>query len=168
MTDDSLLSEYDVESALSIAYVHAIAGHAGYTCGPPPGEDRDSVDLQVAAGGRMRPKIDIQLKACINFNMLRSGAFSYQLKAKNYNDLRLATQTPRILVILSLPRNRDEWLRTSTDNLVIRKSAYWVSLRDMPEVTTESVALRVPSTNVFDVPTLQRLMEQSRSGRIIG
>lgn len=168
MSDDALLSEYDVESALSIAYVHAIAGHAGYTCGPPPGEDRDSIDIQVSAGGRMRPKIDIQLKACINFKKLQSGEFSYPLKAKNYNDLREVTQTPRILVVLDLPREREEWLLTSTDNLVIRKSAYWVSLRDKPEAQTESISVRIPSTNVFDVPTLKLLMEQSRSGRIIG
>jgi len=116
----------------------------------------------------MRPKIDIQLKASINLSQLQTGDFSYQLKAKNYNDLREVTQTPRILVVLSLPRDREEWLLTSPDNLVIRKSAYWVSLRDFPEITNSSVAVRIPAANVFNVATLQRLMEQSRSGRITG
>ena len=51
MSDDGLLSYGDVESALSIAYVQAIAAQAGYTCGEPPGPDRDSVDIQIGAGG---------------------------------------------------------------------------------------------------------------------
>jgi hypothetical protein len=38
--EDALPPDSDVESALSIAYVHAIAGHAGYTCGEPPRPDR--------------------------------------------------------------------------------------------------------------------------------
>lgn len=65
--DDKLLSDHDVESALSFSYVRAIASHAGSTCGEPPGPDRDGVDIQISTGGAMRPKLDLQLKSSIQF-----------------------------------------------------------------------------------------------------
>jgi hypothetical protein len=166
MNEDTLLHDDDVESALSIAYVHAIAAHAGYTCGEPPGPDRDSVDIQIAAGGAMRPKLDLQLKAT---TLLADAgdSFSYKLKIKNYNDLRIETQTPRLLVVLDLPRNREEWLRVTVEELIIRRAAYWISLRGRPNVdNSASVTIRLPKQNIFDVSALGALMEQSRQGRI--
>jgi hypothetical protein len=166
MTDDGLLTEGDVESALSIAYVQAIAAEAGYTCGEPPGPDRDSVDLQVSAGGAMRPKLDLQLKATVRLTR-HSDAISYPLKIKNYDDLRVETQTPRLLVVLDLPPERERWLSVSVEELVIRRAAYWTSLRGMPETTNiNSVTIPIPAKNIFDVSALRGLMEQSRQGRI--
>lgn len=167
MSSDTLLHDDDVESALSIAYVHAIAAQSGYLCGEPPGPDRDSVDIQIAAGGVMRPKLDLQLKASIR--LADAGeSFSYKLKIKNYNDLRIETQTPRLLVMLDLPRNRDEWLRVSVDELIIRRAAYWVCLRGKPSVdNSTSVTIAIPKRNIFDVSALNALMEQSRQGRIV-
>jgi hypothetical protein len=163
---DALLSDDDVESALSIAYVQAIAAQAGYTCGEPPGPDRDSIDIQIAAGGAMRPKIDLQLKASIRLSGT-DGAFSYPLKVKNYNDLRSETQTPRLLLVLDLPRERDEWLHVSVDELIIRRAAYWVSLRGQSETkNSTSVTIFIPKANIFDVAALSRSMDQSRAGRI--
>ncbi len=166
MNDDALLSDDDVESGLSIAYVHAIAAQAGYACGEPPGPDRDSVDIQIAASGAMRPKIDLQLKASIR--LAGSGAeFRYPLKVKNYDDLRIETQTPRLLVVLDLPRERESWLAVSVEELIIRRAAYWVSLHGSPETENlTSVTVSIPKMNIFDVATLVGLMEQSRQGRI--
>lgn len=163
---DALLSERDVESALSIAYVHAIAAHAGYVCGEPPGPDRDSIDIQVASGGSMRPKLDIQLKASIQLCCL-GDKFSYPLKIKNYNDLRLETQTPRILVVLDLPQEKERWLTVSVDELIIRRAAYWVSLSGAQASSNiKSVTIHIPKRNIFDVDALSNLMEQSRLGRV--
>lgn len=47
---EALLSEPDQKEALSIVYVRALAAWAGYlTSIPEP--DRDSIDLQIRAGG---------------------------------------------------------------------------------------------------------------------
>ena len=166
-SEDTLLSENDVESALSIAYVQAIAAQAGYTCGEPPGPDRDSVDIQIAAGGQMRPKLDLQLKASIRLSG-DGNAFAYPLKVKNYDDLRVSTQTPRLLVVLDLPKRMDQWLVVTVKQLVIRRSAYWVSLSGMQESpNATSVTISIPKMNIFDVPALNRLMAQSRVGRIV-
>ncbi len=166
MIDDELLNEDDVESALSIAYVHAIAADAGYLCGEPPGPDRDSVDLQLSAGGEMRPKLDVQLKACMTLRG-STDVFNYPLKIKNYNDLRIPTQTPRILVVLHLPRERAQWMTITPDELVVRRAAYWVSLSGQPETTNStSVTVSIPTRNIFNTDALRVLMERSRTGRV--
>ncbi len=166
-SDDALLTENDVESALSIAYVHAIAGHAGYNCGEPPGPDRDSIDIKISAGGHMRPKLDVQLKSTVELRRTGDRMFSFPLKIKNYNDLRAPTQTPRILVVLDLPDDPDTWLTTDVDQLIIRRCAYWKSLRGMPDTSnTTTLAIPISRDDVFDVPTVVRLMELSRTGQI--
>jgi hypothetical protein len=163
---DTLLTDEDVESVLSGAYVRAIAGHAGYLCGTPSEPDRDSVDLQISAGGHMRPKLDVQLKSTIRLNGDAS-SFRYRLKKKNYDDLRINTQTPRLLVVLDLPDDQATWLTADVDQLVIRRCAYWLSLHGMPETpNAANVTVSIPRANVFDVAAITRLMEMSRSGRI--
>ena len=101
---DVLLSTTDREEALSRAYVQTIAAGAGYVVGDMD-FDRDGVDITVKAGGGMRPCLDIQLKATINLGSVHAGAFRYALKRRNYDLLRIPTQTPRILVLLDLPRD---------------------------------------------------------------
>jgi Domain of unknown function (DUF4365) len=125
------------------------------------------VDIQIAAGGAMRPKIDLQLKASIRLSGSSDDVFFYPLKVKNYNDLRIATQTPRLLLVLDLPRASDERLAVSVDELIIRRAAYWVSLRGMPNTTNStSVTIHIPKANIFNVRALSKLMDQSRQGRI--
>ena len=164
MVGATLLTLSDIKSALSIAYVQAVAARAGYTCGEPPGPDRDSIDLQIADGGLMRPKIDLQLKATAGLKTSENG-FSYELIIKNYNDLRTDTQTPRILVILDLPDDEDEWLKISDQELIMRKAAYWISLKGQPDSeNSSSITIKISKDNLFDVDALKTLMEQSRQG----
>lgn len=166
MSADALLTDRDVESALSIAYVQAVAAHAGYMCGKPAEPDRDSIDIQIAAGGAFRPKLDIQLKATTRLSF-SDDLISYDLGIKNYNDLRILTQTPRILVVLDLPNIREQWLCVSNDSLIIKKSAYWLSLLGMGETqNTSSVRLSIPRGNTFNVESLHDLMAWSRRGNV--
>ena len=62
--NDAILGSTDREEALSRAYVAAVAAGAGYTLAVQD-FDRDGVDVQVRAGGAMRPSLDIQLKATV-------------------------------------------------------------------------------------------------------
>lgn len=163
---DVLLTDADEKAALSIAYVQAIAARAGYTCGDPPQPDRDSVDITVSAGGRMRPKLDIQCKATINL-AASEGEFRFPLKKKNYDDLRIETQTPRILVVLRLPDDDAQWLHVSHDELILRTAAYWLSLRGYEEAdSTTTVTVSIPRSNLFDIECVRTLMEKSRAGSV--
>ncbi len=146
---DALLTPADVEEALSVAYIHAVAAGAGFTVAK-------------------RPKLDLQLKATINLGEAESGVFRYPCPVGNYDELRATTQTPRLLVVLQLPRERSVWLSVGADELVMRRCAYWVSLQGAPETANlTSVTVSLPLANRLDIEALKALMQQSRTGRIV-
>ena len=163
---DALLSDNDIEEALSRVYVQAVAARAGYTTAEHS-LDRDGVDMLIQAGGKMRPAIALQLKATINLGKPSEGFFHYALRSENYNLLCGPSQTPRLLVVLDLPRDQAQWLTTTPDELVLRRSAYWLNLtgHDGTE-NRSSVTVHIPEQNLFNVDNLRMLMEQSRQGSI--
>jgi hypothetical protein len=156
----------DREEALSRAYVAAVAAGAGYVTSMMD-FDRDGVDIQIRAGGTMRPSLDIQLKATINLGQPKGGAFRFPLKRRNYDLLLAETMIPRILVVLDLPRDETNWLQVTNDQLVMRRCAYWASLGGLSETANkESVTILIQSNNRFDVDSLRALMQQARKGVI--
>lgn len=163
---DGLMTSNDREEALSRAYVAAVAAGAGYVTAEQ-NFDRDGVDVQVRAGGDMRPSLDIQLKATINLGEALEGAYRYTLKRRNYDQLRGQTMVPRILVVLALPAAESQWLSVTPEQLVMRRCAFWASLAGFPETrNNESVTISIQKDNRFDVESLRALMEQARGGAI--
>ena len=112
---DALTTEPDQKEGLSVLYARALATRAGFLASVPE-PDRDSVDLRIQAGGPRRPALDLQLKATIGFGKLRTGVLSFRLSIKNYNDLRILTQTPRLLVVLELPQDESQWMTVTSRN----------------------------------------------------
>ena len=166
MTQDQLLAPTDREEALSRAYLQAVAAGAGYVVASLD-FDRDGIDCEIKAGGRMRPSLGIQLKATIHLGDVQEGHYRYPLKRRNYDLLREPTQTPRVLVVLALPTDEAEWLTVTEAELVLRRCAYWVSLADAPESENQtSVTVSLPELQRFDVSALRALMDQSRTGGI--
>ncbi len=151
---------------LSIAYVHAVAARAGYTC-QFKNVDNDSIDLQVAARGLVHeravarsPMIDIQLKAT-SLAVLKERHLPFPLPVKNYNDLRAPAFTPRVLVVLLLPEEDDRWLEQSEEAMITRHCAYWMTLLNKPETPNQtSVTVHVPRDQQFTVSALRLLMEK--------
>lgn len=163
---DALLKGPDLQEALSRVYARAVAARAGYVTAEYE-QDRDGVDLRIQAGGALRPALDLQLKATVNLVASDDGDFRFPLKRRNYDLLRIGAQTPRLLVVLDLPRDEHRWITVTTDELVMRRRAYWLSLKGADETTNRSsVTVRIPKQNVFNVEGLRALMEQSRQGRI--
>ena len=163
---DSLLTNPDREEALSRAYAHAVAAQAGYVTAVYE-QDRDGVDMRIQAGGDMRPALELQLKATVNLGGPDDyGYLHFPLRLRNYNLLRIETQTPRLLVVLDLPEE-EQWMSITSDELVLRRRAYWLSLRGCHGTRNRStVTVNIPASNLFNVDNLHDLMEQSRSGRI--
>ena len=163
----TLITGPDQKEGLSVAYVKALAARAGFSTAVPE-PDRDSVDVRIMAGGPRRPALDLQLKSTTDLAEAQDGFRRFRLRIKNYNDLRIETQTPRLLVVLDLPQDEVQWMTITMEELVLRRRAYWVSLQQGHEevVRQETVTVRIPEGNVFDVATLQTLMERSRNGDI--
>ncbi len=115
----------------------------------------------------MRPQVHVQLKATINLK-LQNGNCKFPLPIKNYDDLRIETQAPRILVVLAMPRREPQWLNVNQKRMILRRTAYWLSLRGQPEVdNTASVTVTIPEQNHFTVDALRALMEKSRRGDVL-
>ncbi len=164
---DGLLTTSDREEALSRAYVQAIAAGAGYVVATMD-FDRDGVDVEIKAGGAMRPAIALQLKATINLGNAVDGMFRFPLKRRNYDLLRTQTQVPRLLVVLRLPTEEKDWLSVTSSALTLRQCVFWISLTGhSPSENKESVTVSIPDTNLFNVTSLRALMEQSRTGAIL-
>lgn len=161
-----LLSPQDIEEMLSQRYVEAVAARAGFTTSRQ-NLDRNGIDLQIEAGGSRRPKLDIQLKATINLGQPQNGSYAYPLAVKNYVQLIGDTMVPRILVVLDLPRDSEQWLDVTPDALLLRRCAYWHSLKGEPETDNkESITVHLPQEQAFTVAALNDLMDRAATGSL--
>jgi len=163
------LSANDIESELSYAYLHAVAAKASVACKiGSRHDDNAGVDAELtgwgpfpAGGYREEVDIKVQLKATTRALVQRDGLISYNLQGiARYDDLRCAAiSTPRILVVLFLPDNREEWLIQNDEALSLRKCAYWVSLRGAaPSSNKSAQTVYLPVKQRFDVMGLKTLM----------
>ena len=168
MLGDELLPSEGREEALSKAYAHAVAAAAGSITAVYD-YDRSGVDLVVQVGGPMSPLLALQLKATINLTPLRSQdgeVFSFRLKKENHEWLRLPSQVPRLLVVLDLPRPEAEWITITAEELVLRRCAYWHNLNGAEEANLANPTVHIQKSQVFDVPGIRWLMEQSMHGSL--
>jgi len=162
------LSPPNIESELSYAYLHAVASKAGMACSAGSRhEDNNGIDATLTAwgpfiGGGYLTEVDIkvQLKATIAALADNGTNLSYFLSGVNrYNDLRTATvDVARILVVLFLPADAQEWLNHSAGELALRKCAYWQSLREAPVTTNGSgTTVYLPKAQMFTPQSLTDL-----------
>jgi hypothetical protein len=164
--NDALLAKTDRQEAFSRVYVAAIAASAGYVTANMD-FDRDGVDLQIRAGGSMRPTLDLQLKATINLGVAQEGVYRFPLKRRNYDLLRVQTMIPRILLVLDMPETEADWLQVSAEQLILRRCAFWTSLAGFADTQNqESVTVSIQEKNQFDVAALCALMERARTGAV--
>ena len=164
--NDALLTTQDREEALSRVYARAVAAGAGYVTADCD-FDRDGVDLRIHAGGSIRPALDLQLKATVNLTESQSGYCRFALKRRNYDLLRVRAQTPRLLIVLDLPQDESQWITLGSHELILRRRAYWLSLRGCEaSENRSSVTVQIPKENIFNIESLRALMDQSRWGDI--
>jgi hypothetical protein len=159
-----MLPGNNVKEELSIAYAMAVAAHAGFAV-EETRKDFDSVDVTIRARGLIcegatlkSPAIALQLKAK-PFADLPQGSIPFDLRRKNYDDLIGRHLVPKILVLLVMPEAREEWLSCTGESLVLRRSAFWMSLANHPPSTNDSQErLYLPRDQLFTPVTLTRLL----------
>ncbi len=154
----------------SYAYIHAVASTAGYSfqiASRPL--DLGGIDVTItgtsADEAQYSPQLDVQVKSTSR-DVVSDEFIRYPLKLKNYNELRKEkTIAPRILVIVLIPDNIDEWVHQSEAELCMRHCGYWMSLRGQPETqNTESVTVNLPRQQLFTVNVLKNLMQRIQAG----
>lgn len=163
---DSLLTREQQQEQFSIVYVRAVVARLRYNIQRPE-IDQDGIDFTIQSGGKMRPRLDLQVKATTGLRKPKDGFLGYKLKVRNYNLLRQETQTPRLLVILDMPSDDERWMKITKNKLILRHRAYWLSLIGCnPTKNKYSITVKIPVDNLFNVSSVRKLMEQSMKGYI--
>lgn len=159
-----MLSENDIKEELSYAYVHAVASHAGFSC-ERVFKDRDSIDVTIRAKGMLAddsaiasPALDLQLKATCE-PRIEEEKIVFDLKMKNYNELRQATLTPRLLVVMALPASKERWVSFEPEQLISRRCCYWHSLIEEPDSDNLTRRrIKISQSQVFSPEQLRDLL----------
>ena len=171
------LSDNDIKSELSYAYLHAVATRAGCGCQVSDRHSDDwGVDARLYVNERFGPNstlirfaVEVQLKATSSQLTRLGNRYSFPLAVRHYDKLRTtAVQNPLLLVVLQLPIDSGEWLRCSPRALTVKRCAYWVSLYGAPASANEQTqTVYLPRGNRFTVELLRILLERfSREERI--
>jgi hypothetical protein len=167
------LSDKDIESELSYAYLHAVASAAGMACQVANRlNDNHGIDAQLTAwrdtsDGPEEIDIKVQLKATKRELSQSDTHLSFPLANVNqYDALRNDNNfVSRLLVVLLLPHNPAEWLRVTPEELVLKKCAYWVSLRGAPPtLNSHSHTIRIPKDQLFTSMALQNIANELFEG----
>jgi Domain of unknown function (DUF4365) len=157
----------------SYAYIYAVASTAGYSfqiAARPL--DFDGIDIILAGGmgnGIIRyPRLELQVK-CTSRDVVGEEEIRYPIEVKNYNDLKVENiLTPRLLVVVVVPNNLDNWLIQSQQELCLKYCGYWVSLRGKPPTQNQTtVTISIPTDNIFNVKALTTLMQRIEAGQTL-
>ena len=160
MTDDGELPLSERKAQLAVNYLRLVAAVAGFSVAHPD-SDYDSIDLTVSSRQGKRARLEFQVKCTSQALLGRDSNLRFSLSLKNYNDLRLDTIIPRLLLVVLVPESPAEWLSLDEQQMVLRRCGYWVSLRNQPDTAnTSSVVVTVPRINLLTPEALKTLMFQ--------
>ncbi len=159
---------------ISKAYVAAVAARCKFKLGAWS-QDDDCLDVTIGAAGVLGggtlagPKLDIQLKSTSVQTHVNDQHVVWSLRRSHYDSLRADSCNPRILVVLILPESESTWIEHTAESLILRRCAYWHTLRGCGPIAGEasSTTVRLPLTNVFSPQTLKRLMEKISRGETL-
>ena len=168
-----MLPDNYIKEGLSRSYVKAICNSAGCNISLDEidfGNDLTIKKLAKRKSGKLYPTghcIDIQLKSTIKYKEDDENII-YNLRNKNYNDLAIITKTgtQKILVLLILPKNEEEWINQDINSLVLKKCAYWCYLGGKDEVkdNESTTVIRIPKSQIFSVENLKYIMGKIERG----
>lgn len=72
---------------------------------------------------------------------------------------------PRILVVVLVPENINDWLAQSEQQLAMKHCGYWLSLRGMePNSNSTTVTVHLPRIQCFSVNALRDMMTRIGEG----
>ncbi|MFF4220166.1 DUF4365 domain-containing protein [Streptomyces nondiastaticus] len=173
---------------LQIGYLHAVAAAAGCSLAQPfpdhgidwhishtaPGhavDDEVTIKVQLKCTYQLGPRPAVQppprAPAPSAARAVPAPAPTFAFTLDNGHLAKLA-RTPvavhRILVVMIVPRLRDDWLRAGHDSLHLRHCCYWTNLAGHPVTGRQRTTVRIPATRVFDDRALCEIMTRVGAG----
>ena len=152
-------TENDIKERLSVGYVALVAARAGCML-QDVHVDRDSIDVTIRPVSGEPVCIDAQLKATSTADR-EDDNLLFDLPIKNYNDLRShIVGNARILIVLDLHHDSEQWTSFEGESLVTRRLAYWTDLYGEPATTNlHTKRVRLPFERPFTPTGLRHLMQ---------
>jgi len=76
------------------------------------------------------------------------------------------SKTPYILILLCLPKDREEWLSISPEEIILRKCCYWYEVSEGDDISgnERTIAIKIPKNNIFVPNTISKKFEDWRCG----
>ncbi len=164
-----MLTRNHRQEALCRAYVQAVAELAGVaTSVPVPDYGVDLSLREIVQRGQRhldgRLQLDLQLRSTTRAHLTEAHV-GHDLDVPTHDFLRELSSVCCLLVVLVLPDEEAQWLSQSIEELVLRRCAYWCSLRGAdPARTVSSVRISIPRSQVFSVQAVQEMLNRLRQG----
>ncbi|MCX4806286.1 DUF4365 domain-containing protein [Streptomyces sp. NBC_01214] len=146
-------------------FVAAIAAAAGFQVAVPyPDIGKDLI----LGRDHEEPELDVQIALQVKTHRVESipdavTGFKITLSVSQFKRLRGKRQVPVYLVVVLVPKDPADYIRTDEDALVLRRCAYWVSLEHhVPaQAGRESVTVTVPRDNLLTVDALHEFFARA-------
>jgi hypothetical protein len=159
------------QEEISKAYLHAVAAKCGFAVGTWS-QDHGCLDTTVGAeatvgsGHLVRPKVDLQLKATRQQGVEHDDYISWKLEIDHYDSLRAPATLPHLLVVLLLPDDIELSVEHTSEQLVLRRCAYWVNMTGMEaaDAGQKTKTVHLPKTQLFSPSALTAILEKISEG----
>ncbi|MFJ6073174.1 DUF4365 domain-containing protein [Streptomyces sp. NPDC093065] len=173
---------------LQVGYLHAVAAAAGCSLSQPfpdngidwhvshsaPGhtvDDEVTIKVQLKATYQLPPHPPARLppppptERAAPPPHLTGRFFSFTLDNDHLAKLaRTPVSVHKILVVMIVPRSRDQWLRADHDRLDLRHCCYWTNLAGHPVTGRRRTTVRIPTARIFDDRALCEIMTRVGTG----
>ncbi len=154
---------------LQVGYLHAVAAAAGCSLAQPYPDYGIDWHLSHSAPGHLvddEVTIKVQLKSTYQVAPRPTGPyFSFTLDNDHLVKLaRSPVSVHKILVVMVVPRGRDQWLRAGHDRMELRHCCYWINLAGHPVTGRRRTTVRIPTCRIFDDRALCEIMTRVGAG----
>lgn len=160
---------------ISISYISVLCAYADVAYEIIRHDD-DSTDgilrktIELGNNQKFISELRIQLKCTSSLSQYidNGDTITYKLKVKNYNDLCTPSTTPIILGLLILPPEKNEWVKWSPEELLIKGCMYWNEFsNNASSNNTGTINVKFDKKNVVNSETLCDMLEKiAREGSL--
>ncbi|MGW1075350.1 DUF4365 domain-containing protein [Streptomyces sp. NPDC002537] len=166
---------------LQVGYLHAVAAAAGCSLAQPfPDYGIDWHVSHSAPGHTVDDEVTIKVQLKCTYQLGPRAAartdpratrppgpptFAFTLDNDHLAKLaRTPVSVHKILVVMIVPRARDDWLHAGHDSLALRHCCYWTNLAGHPVTGRNRTTVRIPTTRIFDDRALCEIMTRVGAG----